>query len=156
MYVIITRWEANNRGVKHIRGFNDNQAAVDHMATIINVWPDSFVDEEPSANSDDWLVDPNAKTLSYAPLPVVNDPMISFDDFEGRFTNTEWDDATDFVYEVNTTSGKPKRRALVQGLARVQARNSIDLLDPKTDTFLSILVSGGVIDEQRKIAILTP
>ena len=81
---------------------------------------------------------------------------ITFDDFESRFTSAEWDDATDYVYEVNITSGKPKRRTLVQGLARAQARNNVDLLDSKTDAFLSLLVTGNVITEARKTDILTP
>lgn len=85
-----------------------------------------------------------------------NNPIISFDDFEDRFTSEEWDDSTDFVYQVDTATGNPKRRALVQGLARAQARNSVDLSDNKTDVFLSVLVSGAVITEARKTAILTP
>ena len=90
------------------------------------------------------------------PPPSPLSPEISFDDFEARFTTSEWDDATDYVYEVSTTTGKPKRRALVQGLQRASARNSIDLLDPKTDAFLSLLAAGNVITEARKTDILTP
>ncbi len=91
------------------------------------------------------------------PIPQYDpEPIISFDDFESRFTSDEWDDATDYVYEVDTTTGKPRRRALVQGLARAQARNSVDLLDSKTDAFLSLLVTGNVITEARKTNILTP
>jgi len=81
---------------------------------------------------------------------------ITFETFEARFTPQEWDDATDFVYAADLTTGKPKRRALVQGLARAQARNNVDLLDPKTAALLSILVSGGVITAARKAIILTP
>ncbi len=82
--------------------------------------------------------------------------MVSFDDFEARFQPSEWDLATDFVYEANTTTGKPKRRVLVQGLARAQARNRVDLLDAKTDAFLSALVAGEVITAPRKAEILEP
>ena len=82
--------------------------------------------------------------------------MVTFDAFEARFTSQEWDDATDFIYEVNTTTGKPKRKALVQGLGKAQARNNVDLLDAKTDGFLTLLESGGVITAARKIIILTP
>jgi len=91
--------------------------------------------------------------------PVVLPPTeikVSFSDFEARFTPTEWDDATDYVYEVDITTGKPKHKALVQGLARAQARNYVDLLDAKTDGFLSLLVAGGVITVARKTEILTP
>jgi hypothetical protein len=84
------------------------------------------------------------------------DRNVVFDQFEARFTTQEWDDATDYVYESDTTTGKPKRRALVQGLTRAQARNKVDLLDSKTSAFLSLLVTGGVISEARKTEILTP
>jgi hypothetical protein len=86
----------------------------------------------------------------------ARDRRVTFDSFEGRFTTAEWDAATDYVYEVNTTTGKPKRKALVQGLARAQAQNMVDLLDAKTDAFLGLLVTGGVITAARKIIILTP
>lgn len=85
----------------------------------------------------------------------IEQTKISFDNFESRFTSTEWDTATDFIYEIDTTTGLPKRRILVQGLARAQARNRINLLDVKTDTFLSLLVSGGIITASRKTEILT-
>jgi len=81
---------------------------------------------------------------------------ITFDDFKNRFTAQEWDASTDHVYEVNTTTGKPKRKALIQGLADVQATNSVDLLAPKASAFLAILVTGGVITTERKTEILTP
>ena len=90
-----------------------------------------------------------------AALPPTSAP-VSFDDFEARFQPSEWDLATDFVYEANTTTGKPKRKALVQGLARAQARNRVDLLDAKTDAFLSALVAGEVITAPRKAEILEP
>jgi len=86
----------------------------------------------------------------------IKPTVVSFDDFEARFDMAEWDAATDFVYETDLTTGKPKRRALVQGLARAQARNRVDLLDAKTSAFLDALVVGGVITAQRKTEILTP
>lgn len=98
----------------------------------------------------------NGVLIEETTLPSPTSIDISFEDFEARFTSTEWNAVTDFVYETDTTTGKPKRRALVQGLARVQARNAIDLLDSKADAFLGMLVSGGVITEARKDAILTP
>jgi hypothetical protein len=105
------------------------------------------------------VLDAGTVTRTYtteADPPIPSPTVLTFDAFEGRFTGAEWDDATDFVYEVNTTTGKPKRRALVQGLARAQARNRVDLEDNKTDVFLGVLVSGGVLTAERKIEILTP
>jgi len=82
--------------------------------------------------------------------------FVKFEAFESLFTIAEWDAATDFVYESDLTTGKPKRRALVQGLACAQARNKVDLLDQKTAAFLQALVAGGIITAQRKTEILSP
>lgn len=89
-------------------------------------------------------------------VPESNDPIITFEAFESRFTVQEWDDVTDFVYEADTITGKPKRRALIQGLSRAMAKNKVDLLHAKTIVFMDILVSGGVITEAKKDIILTP
>jgi len=90
------------------------------------------------------------------PAPPITEFLVSFDAFEDRFTAQEWDDVTGYVYAVDTATGKPKRKALVQGLARAQARNSVDLLDPKTDAFLTLLVAGNVITTAKKTKILEP
>lgn len=105
------------------------------------------------ADQDTWTAEYEVWKTAQDQAALAN---ISFDDFESRFTGAEWDDATDFVYQSDPTTGKPMRRALVQGLARAQARNNVDLSHAKTDAFLSIMVSGGVITEQRKTQILTP
>jgi len=86
----------------------------------------------------------------------VNSAVVSFTDFEERFTSQEWNAATDFVYQTDTVTGKPKQRAMIQGLARAQARNSVDLADNKTAGFLTALVSGLVITASRKNEILKP
>tara|TARA_Y100000296_G_scaffold68444_1_gene81645 strand:+ start:193 stop:744 length:552 start_codon:yes stop_codon:yes gene_type:complete len=97
------------------------------------------------------------RTRKFGPaLPPTPKKIVTFEEFESKFTTQEWDAATDYVYEMNTTTGKPKRRMLMQGLARAQAHNTVDLLDNKTDAFLSLLVSGGVITAERKTEILTP
>ena len=102
---------------------------------------------------DTWV---NGAVIKYVP-PVVPPPTkITFDDFEVRFTTAEWDDMTDFVYQTDTATGVPKRRALIQGLARVQSRNKVNLRDVKTAAFLDILVSGGVITQARRDIVLTP
>lgn len=85
---------------------------------------------------------------------VYTEFIITFDQFEGRFTTAEWDDATDYVYETDLTTGKPKRRALIQGLARAQTNNEVDILHAKVDAFMSALVSGGILTSTRKDEIL--
>lgn len=89
-------------------------------------------------------------------VPPANEPIISMDAFEARFTTQEWDDAYDFVYEVDITTGLHKRKALVQGWNRAMARGTVDLSDAKTIAFMGALVAGGVITEAKKDIILTP
>lgn len=108
-------------------------------------------------NTDYWIVDVEAKTVIYdqAAQDEANRQsgrMVSFDDFEERFTTQEWDDATDYSFNASVAV----KRKIKQGLQRAIARNNVDLLDAKTDAFLGLLVSGGVITVQRKSEILTP
>lgn len=87
---------------------------------------------------------------------VVHPVIIPYATFVSRFTATEFDACTDFIEEIDLVTGKPKRRALKQGMARVYALGSVNLLDPRTDQFLSALVAGGIISSQRKTGIITP
>ena len=84
------------------------------------------------------------------------DPIISFSNFEDRFTASEWNDTTDFVYEVNPDTGAVKQRVLIQELARMTAKGNVDLTASATDDFLTKLVNGGVITSDRRDAILVP
>lgn len=93
---------------------------------------------------------------SFDPRPPRTEFKVSFDDFEERFTSQEWNDATNYIYATDTGTGLLKRGVLVQGLARAQARNSVNLLHAKVNTLLDLLVTGGVITEERKTEILTP
>ena len=81
---------------------------------------------------------------------------IPYEEFQDRFTTAEFDAATDFVYESDLETGKPKRRALIQGLSRYVARNSVDLLGAETLGFLDALIESGIITEIRKDIILDP
>jgi hypothetical protein len=96
-----------------------------------------------------------AHTLEDIPPPPPP-TIISLEDFEERFTTAEWCAATDFIYEMDIATGKPKNRALLQELSRSYARNNVNLLDSKTDAFMTKLVTGGIVTTQRKTEILTP
>lgn len=135
--------------------------AQSHIDTYPVMFPKGVAAPTPSGLPAFWIANYEAKTVIHDQAAQdeatrQSKRIISFDAFEARFTMQEWDDATDYVYEVDIVTGKPKRKVLVQGLARAQARNSVDLLDPKTDGFLSLLVAGGVIAAARKIVILKP
>jgi len=86
------------------------------------------------------------------PKPTV----ITYEAFQDRFTAAEFNAATDFVFESDLVTGKPKRRALIQGLSRAMAKNAVDLNDARTVAFMDALVAGGIITAARKDAILTP
>jgi len=118
------------------------------MATkggVITVFPGGIPSQE---DQDLWTAEYEAANH--------NPGVISFDDFESRFTTQEWDGAYDYVREVDTSDGMLKRKALVQGFDRALARGTVDLLDSKTIAFMDALVSGVVITSERKDEILTP
>ena len=86
---------------------------------------------------------------------AVHPPVISYESFQDRFTAAEFNAATDFVYESDLGTGKPKRRAMIQGLSRAMAKNSVNLLDARTIAFMDSLVTGGILTAARRDAILT-
>lgn len=92
------------------------------------------------------------RTRSASPKPTVLD----YETFQNRFTQVEMDAATDFCEEINLANGKPKRPQLKQGLARMYAKGTVDLMAQRTEQFLQALVTGGAITAQRKTEILTP
>ena len=100
-----------------------------------------------------WSYDGQA--FSAPPAPPAR-TSISYETFQDRFTAAEFNAATDFVYETDLVTGKPKRRALIQGLSRAMSKNSVGLLEARTIAFMDALVAGGVITEARKNAILAP
>ncbi len=153
-FIAVVKWDGDR--LAKYADFDTQAEAIAHIAEF-----GGFVAPSPGGGVMFWVVDPVAETLVHDQAAEDEHARqerrsIVFDDFEARFTTQEWDDATDYVKEIDTTTGKPKRRVLVQGLERAVARNSVDLLDAKTDSFLGLLVSGGVITETRKDEILTP
>jgi hypothetical protein len=93
-----------------------------------------------------------ARVLSNPSAPTV----IDYEAFQNRFTTAEFNAATDFVYESDLVTGKPRRRAMIQDLSRATAKNSVDLLDARTVAFMDVLVAGNIVTSQRKTEILTP
>jgi hypothetical protein len=156
-WLAVMGYDGSNRVTKYQS--HDTEAMADtHVAAFIGQFPNAFVAENPGGGSGDWLVEPVGKTLSNsAPIPpALTEFVVDFDTFEARFEVAEWNAATDYVYESNTTTGKPMRRVLVQGLARAMARDKVDLLHAKTAGFLAALVSGGVVTQGRSDTILDP
>jgi hypothetical protein len=85
-----------------------------------------------------------------------NNPVISFADFEGRFSTQEWIDATEFTYTSNATTGIPEQCALIQGIHRATSDGTVDLTAPSVDTLLGVLVTEGIITAEKKTTIMTP
>ena len=154
-YLAIMSVDGNNRATKYAE-FATQAAADAHVAAFIVKYPIAYTVLHPGGNISNLLCDPIAKTASISPLVKPKPTTISYEDFQNRFTAVEFDAATDFVYESDLVTGKPKRRATIQGLSRAMAKNAVDLLDARTTAFLDALVSGLIINAQRKAEILTP
>ena len=102
------------------------------------------------------------------PVIVVAPPtVISYEAFQDRFTAAEFDAATEFVDQIDLTTGKPKRPRLKQAMGRAWSSGEINLLDPRTVAFMAALVAGNVFGgtatpeglaaaEARAAAILDP
>ena len=157
-YLAIMNWDVNNRAWKGqpFPTLVEAQAFAAEGGTLPGTRADAFAALSPGGNINDMIVDPVAKTITYIPIPPVKPTTISYEAFQDRFTAAEFNAATDFVYESDLVTGKPKRRALIQGLSRAMAKNSVNLLDARTVAFLDALVAGGIITAQRKTEILQP
>jgi len=155
-FFVITKWHATTFRVEKSNPFPIQELADEFIEENIGKFPDAFIVVDPPGQASDLIVDPVTKTVTLDILPPVKPTVISYDDFEARFTVAEWNKATNWLYEVIPTTGLPKRPKMLQGYNRVIARNSVDLLDPKTNTFLNVMVTGGVITAARKTTILTP
>ena len=78
--------------------------------------------------------------------------IITYADFEARFTEQEWDDATDY----EDSAAPIAKRKLKQSLRRAVARNWVDLTHQGTINCLEILVQGSIITDERRNEILIP
>lgn len=156
MYLSIVRWDADNYVDKYQECATQEEADA-HVAFVAETFPNAFSADRPAGGPKDWLVDPAAETVSHTPKPVP-DPtefIVSYEEFEDRFTEEEVALMGEFLYAVDDT-GKPRNVSAIQSMQRAIASNSVDLLHSKTDTWLSILVDGEVITDERKTVILTP
>jgi len=151
-FVSIISYTQNNRVGKFQDGFNTLQKAQNH----VDAFSGAFAVQDLGGNPLDWLIDPIGKTISVSPRPVAPQTIVSYEEFQDRFSAAEFDSATDYIYETDQTTSKPKRRALIQALARAMASNQVDLESNRTVAFLAALVNGGIITEERKTEILTP
>jgi|TARA_R110000824_G_scaffold296016_2_gene484338 hypothetical protein len=152
-WIAVMSYDGDNRITKY-QPLGSLAAADAHVAKFIGIYPDAFSAEDPGGSAGEWLVDPIAHTLANSPLPTPVINVLSFDDFESRFTTEEWNEATDFVYAINVETGVPLRRTLLQNHSRAIARNSVDLLHDKTTAFMDALVVGEVITQARSDQIL--
>ena len=149
-YVAIVSWGDNNRVAKYAE-FPVEAEAVSHV-----VKHGGFAAPHPGVGSGSWLVDPVTKTLSVSPPVAAKPTKILYEAFQSRFTQTEFDATVEFLFEIDSVRGKPKRPRLIQTFNQVVAKNGIHLLAVEIDAFMTALVNGGVITAQRKTEILTP
>ena len=94
---------------------------------------------------------------TFAPMPPSPPPrVVDYEAFQDRFAAAELVAVTEFVDEITVVTGKPKRPALKQAVARIWARGTVDLLSARMGTFMDALVTGDAITAARKTEILTP
>lgn len=139
-----------------------------HALAIARKWPGAELSCKPQGGNTvvEWVdggavpakTEAEIKTAQdeYEASPTGKATVISYEAFQGRFTAAEFNAATDFVYENDPLTNKPKRRALIQGISRVLAKGMVGLLDSRTAAFMDALVAGGIIDAARKTEILMP
>ena len=79
-YVAIMDWTVGNRVAKYA-SFVDLAAAEAHVANFSGKYPNAFVTTDPGDSTDDWLVDPVARTVSVSAVPLtknqVNGPIFA-------------------------------------------------------------------------------
>ena len=157
-YLAVMNWGVDNRAWKgqDFPTLIEAQALAAKGGTLPGTRAGAFAALNPGGNINDMIVDPVARTISYFPLPSIRPTIIPYEAFQNRFTAAEFNAATDFIYESDLATGKPKRRAMIQGLARAIAGNAVDLLGARTAAFMDALVAGGIITTTRKTEILTP
>ena len=157
-HAIITRWDADGRINKAISNLTSTEAVAQLPSVQSQFNAQAFiVAHSGDLNQRDYSADPVAKTIMFNPLPAPPKPtVISYEDFQNRFTQVEQDLTTEYVEEINLTNGKPKRPALKQAMMRVTAKGTVDLTEARTAQFCQALVADGVITSQRKTEILTP
>ena len=117
-WIAVMSYDGDNRITKY-QPLGSLAAADAHVAKFIGIYPDAFSAEDPGGSAGEWLVDPIAHTLANSPLPTPVINVLSFDDFESRFTTEEWNEATDFVYAINVETGVPLRRTLLCSMTRL-------------------------------------
>jgi len=157
-FFAIIKWNATSFRVEKSMTFDTQVLADTFVAENISSFPDAFVVVDPPGQASDLIVDPGAKTVTLSVLPIVNPSVIPFDNFESRFTTVEWGATLEFIYEVDLTTGKPKRKEMIRGLGKEIGSDRVDLLKkgPKsTDAFMTTLVNNGIISSARKTEILT-
>ena len=150
-------------------GFNtavaDRVAIIDDSNKVVNVVE---VPSGWSGASGEWQV-PAGHTTQPAANAAPNDTwngsefvktvieltslVITYDEFEARFTADELDAIGKFAYAVDG-DGVPKNVRVLQALQRAVASDKIDLLAAKTETFLNNLVIAEILTEDRKAVIL--
>ena len=78
-YSVITRWNEDNKVIKH-KSHGSLKDAETHLAEIISRYPDAFIAEIASLESQrstNWLVNPANKTLSYVPYEESQEEVLT-------------------------------------------------------------------------------
>jgi len=93
----------------------------------------------------------------YDPTPLPAKPtVLTYSDFEGRFTQEELSGMAAIIYETDLATGKPKNPEILRQYNLGVAANRVDLKSPKMAEFLGVFEAAGILSAQRKAEILAP
>lgn len=71
-YIAVVKVEAGR--LAKFAAFDDAAAAEAHVARVLDRFPQAYAAPRPAGGPRDWLCDPVAKTLTYAPQPAPPEP----------------------------------------------------------------------------------
>jgi|3_EtaG_2_1085321.scaffolds.fasta_scaffold01323_6 hypothetical protein len=157
-YVAIMNWDQSFRNPKY-QDFDTLLEATNlanQGGTLPGTIAGAFAAQSPSDKPEDWLVNPGAETIADDPLPVVMPTVISYEDFEDRFTSQQADDVAAWVYAMDANTGGPLHPSRIKQYNRAISANKVDLERPSTASFMAQLVSAGIVTQQESDVILTP
>lgn len=126
----------------------DARAAADRF---LAAHPEAFEVADPGGDASAWRIEDGAAVLDPPPPPRVS--VLSYSDFEDRFTKAEQDALADLLYSADSRAvhARPRLMAVIN---RAIASNTIDLDARATAAFMDAIVEFGVIAPARRPEIL--
>ena len=108
-YLAIVKVNPLTSRVEKYQGYDTEAEAMEHVARVIDTFPEAYYVVDPGGQPGDWLCDPRAKTAVLDPLPLPPPPDPA-DEAERRMT----DDPTwrGLVKRIAAAEGKTPRQVM--------------------------------------------